>query len=112
AWAREHGWDAPTEADAKALAAAAAAGHPVAVRALRRGAGAVAAMIASVGAVCDLDLVVIGGGVAKSGALLFNPLREALSTYAGLDFLRGLRVLAAELGGEAGLVGAASLLDA
>ena len=50
--------------------------------------------------------------MAKSGALLFNPLREALSTYAGLDFLRGLRVLAAELGGEAGLVGAAALLDA
>ena len=47
--------------------------------AFRRGATAVAAMIASVGAVCDLDLVVIGGGVAKSGALLFDPLREALA---------------------------------
>ena len=111
AWAREHGWDAPPEADAKELAAAAAAGHPVAVRALRRGAGAVAAMIASVGAVCDLDLVVIGGGVARSGALLFDPLREALARYAGLDFLRGLQVVPAELGGDAGLVGAAALLS-
>jgi glucokinase len=62
--------------------------------------------------VCDLDLVVVGGGVAKSGALLFDPLREALSTYARLDFLRGLRVLPAELGSDAGLVGAAALLDA
>ena len=35
----------------------------------------------------------IGGGVAKAGALLFDPLREALASYAGLDFLRGLRVL-------------------
>ncbi len=34
-------------------------------------------MIASVGAVCDLDLVVIGGGVAKAGKLLFDPVREA-----------------------------------
>ena len=68
-------------------------------------------MIASVGAVCDLDLVVIGGGVAKSGALLFDPLREALATYAGLDFLHGLRVVPAELGGDAGLVGAAALVD-
>ena len=50
--------------------------------------------------------------MAKSGALLFDPLREALSTYARLDFLRGLRVLPAELGGDAGLVGAAALLDA
>jgi glucokinase len=111
-WARENGWDAPAEADAKELADAANAGDPVALQAFRRGATAVAAMIASVGAVCDLDLVVIGGGVVKSGALLFGPLREALSTYAGLDFLRGLRVLPAELGGDAGLVGAAALLGA
>ena len=110
-WAREHGWVAPAEADAKELADAATAGDAVALRAFRRGATAVAATIASVGAVCDLDLVVIGGGVAKSGALLFDPLREALASYAGLDFLRGLRVLPAELGGDAGLVGAAALLD-
>jgi glucokinase len=53
---------------------------------------------------------VIGGGVAKAGKLLFDPLRHGLQTYAGLDFVRGLRVLRAELGGEAGLVGAAALL--
>jgi glucokinase len=111
-WAREHGWDAPAEADAKELADAANEGNIVALRAFRRGATAVAAMIASVGAVCDLDLVVIGGGVAKSGSLLFDPLREALATYARLDFLRGVRVLPAELGGDAGLVGAAALFSA
>jgi len=111
-WARKNGWDAPAGADAKELADAASAGNPVALQAFRRGATAVAAMIASVSAVCDLDLVVIGGGVAKSGALLFDPLREALSSYARLDFLRGLRVLPAELGSDAGLVGAAALLDA
>jgi glucokinase len=111
-WARENGWDAPAEADAKELADAATAGNMVALQAFRRGATAVAMMIASVGAVCDLDLVVIGGGVAKSGPLLFDPVREALANYARLDFLRGLRVLPAELGGDAGLVGAAALLDA
>jgi glucokinase len=109
-WARDNGWDAPAEADAKELADAAYAGHPVALRAFYRGGIAVAAMIASVGAVCDLDLVVIGGGVARAGKLLFDPLRDALATYARLDFLRGLRVLPAELGGDAGLVGAAALL--
>ncbi len=110
-WARENGWDAPADADAKELADAAYAGDPVALRAFYRGARAVAAMIASVGAVCDLDLVVIGGGVAKAGRLLFDPVRDALGSYAGLDFLRGLRVVPAELGGDAGLVGAAALLD-
>ena len=109
-WAREQGWDAPAEADAKELAEDAAAGNAIALRAFERGATAVAAMIASVGAVCDLDLVVIGGGVAKAGGLLFDPLHEALASYAGLDFIRDLRVLPAELGGDAGLVGAAALL--
>jgi len=109
-WARDNGWDAPDDADAKELADAANAGDPVALRAFKRGATAVAAMIASVGAVCDLDLVVIGGGVAKSGALLFDSVREGLAIYARLDFIRDLRVVPAELGGDAGLVGAAALL--
>jgi len=74
-----------------------------------RCATALAAMIASVAAACDLDLVVIGGGVANSGPVLFDPVRAALPEYAGLDFLAGLRVVPAELGGQAGLVGAARL---
>jgi glucokinase len=108
-WARANGWSALPGAGAKELAGAAAAGDPVAIQAFRRGAGALAAMIASVAAVCDLDLVVIGGGVAKSGPLLFDPVRAALADYARLDFLTGLRVVPAELGGDAGLVGAARL---
>ena len=107
AWARAHGWRG---ADARELADAAGRGDEVALRAFGHGADAIARMIASVAAVCDLDLVVIGGGVAKAGALLFDPLRAALATYAGLDFLAGLRVVPAELGGDAGLVGAAALV--
>jgi glucokinase len=106
-WARSQGW---TGADAKELADAAASGNELGLKAFRRGARAIAAMIASVGAVCDLDLVVLGGGVAKAGPVLFDPLREELQTFAGLEFLSGLRVVPAALGGEAGLVGAAALL--
>ena len=109
-WAREQGWTGPEKSDAKELADAAASGDEVAIQAFRRGARAVAAMIASVAAVCDLDLVVIGGGVANAGPVLFDPLREAIRDYAALDFTRGLRVVPARLGGEAGLVGAAALL--
>ena len=108
-WALANGWAAPPGADAASLAEAADAGDAVAVRAFRRGAAGLAAMIASVGAVCDLDSVVIGGGVAKSGRTLFDPLHEALAGYAGLDFIRGLRVVPAALGGDAGLIGAAAL---
>lgn len=108
-WARMNGWDAPPAADAEDLAVAAAAGIPVAVRAYRRGADALGAALASVAAVCDLDLVVIGGGVARSGPVLFDPLAEALRTYAGLSFLGSLRVVPARLGATAGLIGAAQL---
>lgn len=108
-WAREQGWNGT---DAKNLAEAAAVGDAIALRAFSRGAEAIAAMVASVAAVCDLDLVVIGGGVAKAGPVLFDPLHAALRRYAGLDFITGLRVVPAALGGEAGLVGAAALLRA
>ncbi|MFI2838547.1 glucokinase [Mycolicibacterium neoaurum] len=105
-WARAQGW---AGTDARELAADVQRDDPIAVEAFRRGATAVAAMIASTGAVCDLDLVVIGGGVAKAGPVLFDPLRAALADYAGLTFLRDLRVVSAELGSDAGLIGAGVL---
>ena len=108
-WARANGWSAAPGAGAKELADAAAGGDALALAAFRRSTTALARTIASVAAVCDLDLVVIGGGVAQSGPLLFDPLRAALADYARLDFLAGLRVVRAELGAEAGLVGAARL---
>jgi glucokinase len=110
-WALANGWAAPPGADAVTLAEAADAGDPVARQAFHRGATALAAMIASVGAVCDLDLVVIGGGVANSGRTLFDPLEAALANYTGLSFIRGLRVVPSALGGEAGLIGAAALVS-
>ncbi|MGE2732221.1 ROK family protein [Mycolicibacterium vaccae] len=108
-WAHAHGWRAQPDADARALAESARRGDEVARRAFRRGGDALARMIASVAAVADLDLVVVGGGVAQAGPVLFDPLRQALTSYAGLAFLRDLRVVPAELGGDAGLVGAAVL---
>lgn len=109
-WAHAQGWQAPADAGAKALAEAADRGDPVGAGAFRRGARALAAAIVSVATVCDLDLVVVGGGVARAGPLLFDPLRAALSEFAGLDFIRGLQAVPAGLGGDAGLVGAAALV--
>ncbi|KUI33467.1 ROK family protein [Mycobacterium sp. GA-2829] len=105
-WAVAQGW---VGADARSLAEAARAGDAVALEAYARGARALAAMIASVAAVCDLDRVVIGGGVSRAGPLLFDGVRSALSSYAGLSFLRELTVVPAALSGSAGLVGAAAL---
>lgn len=105
-WAREQGW---TGVDARALAVDAHAGEPVAAEAFRRGGQAVGLAITATAAVCDLDLVVIGGGVAQVGDLLFEPIRATLATHARLSYLRRLRVEQAKLGGQAGLYGAAAL---
>ncbi|GII76297.1 sugar kinase [Sphaerisporangium rufum] len=103
-WARGQGWPG---ADARELTAAARAGDPVALAAVDRAAGALACGIVTVAVLCDLDLAVIGGGVAAAGEVLFAPLRRAVATRAHLGYVRRLRVVPAALGRDAGLVGAA-----
>jgi len=58
----------------------------------------------------DLDRVVIGGGLAESGDLLFVPLEQELRRRARLAFSRNVEVYPAALGTEAGVVGAAGLV--
>jgi glucokinase len=96
-------------ADGRALAAAAAAGDPRARAAVERGAAALAAGFVSAAALLELDLIVVGGGFAASGPVLFEPLRRHVATRSGMPFLQRLRVVPAELGRDAGLVGAAAL---
>jgi glucokinase len=105
-WAREQGWSG---SDAIELERSARAGDSVAAAAFERGGRAVGLAIAAAAAVCDLDLAVIGGGIARAGDLLFDPVRRTLDVHAGLSFLRGLRVVRAERD-DSGLVGAAALV--
>jgi len=106
-WATAEGWSGA--GDARALARDAAAGDAVATRAFRRAAGALAAAVVSATALVDLDDVVIGGGVAAAGEVLFAPLRAAVGELAGLPFVRRVRLHASPLGRDAGLLGAAAL---
>lgn len=105
------GWQgAHAAATTRDLADAARAGDPVAVEAFRQAGRALAAGFASVGALCDLDIVVVGGGVAQAGSVLFDAINGALPEFAALPFLEGLTVRPAQLGQQAGLVGAAAAL--
>jgi glucokinase len=97
------------EVTAQAVAAAAQAGDALAARLMQEAAQALARAIAGAAAVLDLDRVVIGGGVAQAGPLLFDPLRRELRRRARLAFLAGLEVRPAALGQEAGVIGAAAL---
>ncbi|MFJ2900586.1 ROK family protein [Streptomyces sp. NPDC087218] len=108
--AREAGWRPGPDGDdsAAAVAAAARAGDPVALASFERAAQALAAGIAATATLVEIDIAVIGGGVAGAGDVLFGPLRRALRQYATLSFVRQLTVAPAVMGTDAGLVGAAA----
>lgn len=63
--------------------------------------------VALVGAITllDLDVIVVGGGVAKAGEQLLGPLRAEIE--GRLTFQRPPRLVQAELGDEAAVAGAA-----
>jgi glucokinase len=106
--ARRRGWrPEEPEADARTLSQDAHAGDKLALAAFDRAADALACGIVAAAALLDLDLVVIGGGVAAAGAVLLDPLRKHLRHRASLDFVRRVQVLPGTLGRDAGLIGAA-----
>ena len=53
--------------------------------------------------------LVIGGGVARAGDLIFTPFREHLLRQLSGPFKDGLAILPAAFGHEAGIIGAAAL---
>jgi glucokinase len=102
---RPHGGDS----SAQAVAESAHRGDPIAVASFDRAAQALAAGIAATAALVEIEVAVIGGGVARAGSVLFDPLRRWLGEYATLSFVRdAVRVRPASMGTDAGLVGAAA----
>ena len=55
------------------------------------------------------DVVIVGGGVMAAGELLLGPAREVVTERALAPGRRHVRVVAAGLGDEAGMLGAATL---
>jgi glucokinase len=108
--ALEGGWLPGPDGDtsAAAVAAAARAGHPVAIASFERAAQALAAGIAATATLVEIGIAVVGGGVANAGEILFAPLRRSLRDYATLSFVQQLTVAPALTGTDAGLVGAAA----
>ncbi|KIQ63836.1 ROK family transcriptional regulator [Kitasatospora griseola] len=109
--AADSGWRPGPDGDTTAtgVATAAKSGDPLALAAFDRAAQALAAGIAATATLVELDVAVIGGGVAAAGDILFTPLARHLSSYATLPFTRSLHLVPARLGTDAGLVGAAAL---
>lgn len=90
---------------AKDVIARAAAGDPVAADIWNSALDALTMSLAQLTAVVAPGAVVIGGGLSRAGGALFDELRERLAER--LSFHRIPELVAAELSGNAGLIGAA-----
>jgi glucokinase len=64
--------------------------------------------LASLVNVFDPDLIVIGGGVSEVGDLILQPAREEMAKRA-LPPMNKIPVKRAEMGGDAGMIGAAEM---
>ncbi|GMA27920.1 ROK family protein [Arenivirga flava] len=106
-WARERGWAGSTGEE---LAAAYAAGDPLATEAVRRSAAAVGVGIANAATLLDLELAVVGGGFAQVAQDYVDLVQASARDAAQNAYAARIRVERAQLGGEAPLIGAAALV--
>ena len=103
---REAGLDAPTAVD---VAAAARAGDAVAVGVWDETVAALACGVTSIVNVFEPEVVVIGGGVSRSGEQLLGPVRALVQAQAMGSAGHG-EVVQSGLGEYVGVVGAAAIV--
>ena len=97
--------------DAKVVGKAAAQGDQLAIDHLAYAGRIIGMAIVTAVLLFNPEVVVVGGGVTKTGALLFAPMRRAVADHI-LDsaFVKDLSIEKAALGDDVALVGAAALV--
>jgi glucokinase len=96
------------EVDGKAVTEAAVAGDATALGVVELIGRRLGAAFSSFANTFDPELIVVGGGVMALGELLLEPAREELRSRA-LPPMSSVPVVAAQLGPNAGMVGAAAM---
>ncbi|MCB2205710.1 ROK family protein [bacterium] len=92
------------------LSTAADAGDEVSAEILRRAGRRLGVAIASAANLLDITVFIIGGGISAAGDLLFDAIRASAAERALKVHRDDFIILPAELGNDAGMLGAASLL--
>ncbi|MFG2889512.1 ROK family glucokinase [Streptomyces sp. Pv4-95] len=92
------------------ISEAARQGDPVAIDSFRELARWAGAGLADLASLFDPSAFIVGGGVSDEGELVLGPIRKSFRRWlVGNQWRPHAQVLAAQLGGKAGLVGAADL---
>ncbi|MBZ4318761.1 ROK family glucokinase [Streptomyces huiliensis] len=100
----------PEGIEGKHISLAARQGDPVAVDSFRELARWVGAGLADLASLFDPSAFIVGGGLSDEGDLVLDPIRKSFRRWlVGGKWRPHAQVLAAQLGGKAGLVGAADL---
>ncbi len=95
--------------DAKVVIDSAKAGDPVAMRVFDRYCKYLAITVNNITAFLDPEMIVLGGGVSTAGDFLLDNVREQLPRYLMYKTLPCPELRLAQLGNEAGIIGAALL---
>jgi glucokinase len=95
---------------AKDVIDAARSGDEASQRIVSRAAFYLGKSLAAVAVVVNPQRFILGGGVSAAGEFLFAQVREVFHKYAQDKAQEGVDIVAAELGNNAGVVGAAGLL--
>jgi glucokinase len=66
-------------------------------------------MLTNIAWLLNPDRIVIGGGIAKAGPLIFEPIRRTIRERTSPVYHEQLEVVPAELGNDAGIIGSAAL---
>lgn len=94
---------------AKDVFDAAKGGDEAAIRIVNRAAFYLGKSMAAVAVVLNPELFIVGGGVSKAGDILFNEVRSVFAKLTPEPVQRGMQIVPATLGNDAGMVGAAGL---
>lgn len=95
---------------AKDVLDAAKAGDEVATRIVNRAAYYLGKSMAMIAIVLNPQYFIIGGGVSKAGDFLFDQIREVFEKHTQDQAKENVKIVAATLGNNAGVVGAAGLI--
>jgi glucokinase len=96
---------------AKTVGEAAKEGDALAIALIERAGFMIGLGIVSLLHIFNPQIIVVGGGVTKTGNLLFGPMRQAVENHVlDPDYCHNLPIVQAALGDDVALVGAAALV--